>query len=150
MREALWSAATWRRFSVRPYIVKSDLDESRISRITPMNPGSARGSRAGLKAWPLLRNRCSGGLAETQCSTLQCSDFHAREEAVGIFRWPANIGCPITAKSWAAIYCPLSTASTLIGKSSGRSPLHQAAAYPLHPLYPLHCSHGNQPQPQPP
>jgi hypothetical protein len=27
--------------------------------------GSARGSRTGLKAWPLLRMRCSGALAET-------------------------------------------------------------------------------------
>jgi hypothetical protein len=27
--------------------------------------GSARGARAGLKAWPSLRVRCSGGLAET-------------------------------------------------------------------------------------
>ena len=42
-----------------------------------------------------------------------------------------NFDCPITAKSWAAICCPPSTASTQVGKSS-RSPLHRAAAYPLH------------------
>jgi len=53
------------------------------------------------------------------------------------FCQPVKFDCPITAESWAAICCPPSTASAQVGKSS-RSPLHRAAAYPLHPLHPLH------------
>ena len=57
-----------------------------------------------------------------------------RTKPLEFFCQPVKFDCPITAKSWAAICCPPSTASTQVGKSS-RSPLHRAAACPLHPLH---------------
>ena len=63
------------------------------------------------------------------------SDFLSCEESCwNFFCWLVTFDCPITAESWAAICCPPSTASAQVGKSS-RSPLHRAAAYPLHPLH---------------
>jgi len=49
------------------------------------NPGSTRGSRVGLKAWPLLRIRCSGGLAET---ILSHHEEHKAHGALEIRRFP--------------------------------------------------------------
>ena len=45
------------------------------------------------------------------------------------FCYPINVGCPITAESCAEILYPLNAASTQVGESRGRSPLHQAAAF---------------------
>jgi len=55
----------------------------------------------------------------------------AREESRwNFFCQPVKFECPITAESWAAIYCPLTTASAQVGKSSaaarstGLRPIH--------------------------
>jgi hypothetical protein len=88
---------------------------------TDVRLGSARASRADWKAWPLLRIRCSSGVAETS----------AHREAVGIFpRSTVKLESPIAAESWAAINIPLSHNVCAGRVRSGRSPVHPAAAYP--------------------
>ena len=57
---------------------------------------------------------------------------HTHEEAVGIFpRSTVKLESPIAAESWEAIWFPLSHSVYAGRVGSGRSPLHQAAAYPL-------------------
>jgi hypothetical protein len=130
-RAALWSAATWRRFLMTLRL-----------------------------AWFVTALRRYIGSSQTICPTLcvlsdelnPCHPWHpchpcpsvlirgwnstrVRTKPLEFFCQPVKFECPITAESWAAILCPLSTTSAQIGRSSGRSPLHRAAAYPLHPLH---------------
>ena len=52
------------------------------------------------------------------------------ESRWNFFCQPVKFECPIAAQSWAAIYCPLTTASAQVGKSSaaarstGLRPIH--------------------------
>ena len=124
LRAALWSAATWRRFLMTLRL-----------------------------AWFVTALRRYIGSSQTICPTLcvlsdELNPCHpcpsvlirgwtstrVRTKPLEFFCQPIKFGCPITAKSFAAICCPPRTASTQVGKSS-RSPLHRAAAYPLHPLH---------------
>jgi len=71
------------------------------------------------------------GLSSKATNRYNCDFARVRTKPLEFFCQPVTFDCPITAKSWAAIYCPPSTASMQVGKSS-RSPLHRAAACPLH------------------
>ena len=55
----------------------------------------------------------------------------AREESRwNFFCQPVKFECPIAAESWAAIYCPLTTASAQVGKS--RAAARSTRLRPIH------------------